>query len=384
MTPGRTSARLHRIENLTNLASAQSHGRRLDPSSKRRVVEMRTKSALTVAPYAEDPLDLVGAWKAAKQALRATCYGRAAIAAHVLAIIPPALIDAAGNRHDPANVVNIALLREAVAWAERVFGDGSVFAGRVDLDEAGAGVADLFVIPVRERSMNGRSCRRIISVAAPLEELRRAHGEASGFAALQTSWWLHARATIDPRLERGTPKKETDRRHVHADVYRAVAAEIEPAVRAEANARVAAEIEARRRTLSREEASARDVAAELARRQADLEASRVALAGERKKLRAACDAIEQRTRVAVAEALQATRRGVHALLDGHIEGVDAGPGGRGTPVFAPGLTSAQRMALDKAIQAGWEVGLADVLAMLQDVGAGRRQQDEPEAPRFGL
>ncbi len=89
----KTCVRLRRIKTHTTLASLQSHGRRLDPSSKDRVDPGRSHRNLAFSAYLpEAPLNLVAAWEVAKARLEAGPYGQAAIAAHVLAIVSPAAL----------------------------------------------------------------------------------------------------------------------------------------------------------------------------------------------------------------------------------------------------------------------------------------------------
>lgn len=376
----KTCVRLRKITTHTNLASLQSHGRRLDPSSKDRVAPGRTHRNLAFSAYLpDDPLNLVAAWELATATLGASRYGRAAIAAHVLAIVSPGCVDAAGYRHDPANPVNVVLVREAVAWAEQVFGTGSVFAGRLDVDEHGAGVVDLFVMPVRVRSMNAKFSKRIITVAGALEEVRQAYGTETGFEALQTSWWQHARLTIDHRLKRGIPKKETDRRHVHADVYRATAAAIEPGIRAAAKAEVAGEIEARRTRLECQQAEAERHLAALSRQRKEVEARLAALAAERERLRTAAAAIERRARTAAGEALDALSTGVRALLDGRIDRIEADAAGQTVLTFAPEMPPSEQRTLTEVLRPGWRIGLPEALLLLQERGATGRDIDSRTA-----
>lgn len=372
----KTCVRLRRIKTHTTLASLQSHGRRLDPSSKDRVDPGRSHRNLAFSAYLpEAPLNLVAAWEVAKARLEAGPYGQAAIAAHVLAIVSPGCVDAAGNRHDPDNPVNAVLVREAVNWAEQVFGEGSVFAGRLDVDEHGAGVVDLFVMPVRLRPMNARVSKRIITVAGALEEVRQAYGTLTSFEALQTSWWQHARSTIDSRLKRGTPKRETDRRHVHADVYRTVAATIEPGIRAAAEAGAAQEIEARRRRLEHQEEEALKHLVALNRQKEEAEARLAVLVADRERLRAAAAVIERRARTAAGEALDALSIGVRALLDGRIDRIEADAEGQSILRFAPELSPTEQRMLVEVLRPGWHIGLREALVLLQENGATGRNID---------
>lgn len=53
------------------------------------------------------------------------------------------------------------LFDQARKWAEEKFGPGSVIASRMDLDEKGGGVVDVFVVPIHEVRQRGKTKNQI-------------------------------------------------------------------------------------------------------------------------------------------------------------------------------------------------------------------------------
>ena len=213
--------RAEKISDLPELGRIASHGRRLDPTGKRRSDPARTPFTPAGSRYhPEDPLNLVAAFHAARAATGAVPYGNAAIGLHLLVGVSPDIIREAGDLHDPANPMNKALIEQAIAWADDVFGASSQLAWRLDLDETGGGVIDLILMPTRVARMNASTEKTIISVHHALEAVRITHDTRTSFAALQTSWAQHAKIHLDARLRRGEPKTETRREHIPPDIYR--------------------------------------------------------------------------------------------------------------------------------------------------------------------
>lgn len=253
------AVRVQRINNLAQLGHASAHGKRIDAASQKRVDPARTVRNLVVSDYVDDALDLVGAFKAFKSKTGAVeGKGKAAIALHVIAVISPELIRDAGDPHDPRNPVNQRIFAEAQNWARKTFGEGSVLQARMDMDEEGAGVVDLFVCPTAMMMGGRRQQEKLtISVNSALSASQKATGERNGFSALQTSWANHARSTVDYRLLRGRPKSETMRQHVHADLFRERAQQIEAALKSAQEVRRKAdeavkEVHSDRRLITRE------------------------------------------------------------------------------------------------------------------------------------
>lgn len=209
-------ARMARVKNIGALKNVERHGRREDESSKRRADLSKTSQNLAWSCVENDPLDVVGAYKKRKADAGATEYKGASVALHFLIGVSPEWIAQSGDVHDPRNPRNVQLFTEARAWAEKTFGVGSTVAARLDLDEAGSGIVDLVVVPVAESKTRGKT-KTLVSVNKGLE---RVWGKCKSYSALQDSWAKHAQETLSPDLQRGKPKSETQREHVHADIIR--------------------------------------------------------------------------------------------------------------------------------------------------------------------
>lgn len=222
------AVRVIKMKTLAQIKYAENHALRLDDASARRVDKGRTHLNLTASRYCPaNPNNLVEAFKKRKAEAQAVEAKNAAIAMNIICVVSPELLEEAGNRHDPANPINQKIFTEAQAWAEATFGDGSLINARLDLDEAGSGVVDLFVVPVHmKKGGRGREEKPTISVKAGLEGVKRETPQQKTYSALQDSWANWCKQRVDPRLVRGKPKRETMRQHVHADLFRKRAEEL--------------------------------------------------------------------------------------------------------------------------------------------------------------
>lgn len=214
--------RVQKIKSLSTVKAAEAHGRRLDEASSKRVEKDRSPLSLAFSQYSpDDPLALEGAYKAFKKATGASEGKGAAIMAHMIAVISPEVLAESGDPRDPNNPKVRALFEQAQTWARSEFGETSLVAARLDVDEAGAGVVDLFVCPTAMQSGGrGRKEKLTISVKSGLEAVAAKNGNKRSYSAIQDSWGDWASQRIDPRLKRGKPKRETMREHVHADLFR--------------------------------------------------------------------------------------------------------------------------------------------------------------------
>jgi len=214
--------RVQKINSLSTVRAAEAHGRRLDDASSKRVDASRSALNLAASQYSpDDPLALEGAYRAFKKATGASEGKGAAIMAHMIAVISPEVLAESGDPRDPNNPKVRALFEQAQAWARSEFGETSLVAARLDVDEAGAGVVDLFVCPTAMQSGGrGRKEKLTISVKSGLEAVAAKNGNKRSYSAIQDSWGDWASQRIDPRLKRGKPKRETMREHVHADLVR--------------------------------------------------------------------------------------------------------------------------------------------------------------------
>lgn len=230
-----SAIRCKRIKNIAGLRYAEAHGKREDEASKNRVDPVRTKDNLAASKYCPDrPLDLVDAFKARKAETGANERAGSAIGLHVIAIVSPEALDDKrdGGRHNPNNIINKAVFTEAQKWAEKEFGEGSLIAARMDMDEKGAGVVDLFIVPVSEQKQRQGSRQKavgaqqrsqmVISTRSALEAIQRRSERSKSYETLQDSWANHLNDCPIKflKIQRGRPKAETQRKHVHSDVLR--------------------------------------------------------------------------------------------------------------------------------------------------------------------
>ncbi|TXN78599.1 hypothetical protein [Methylobacterium sp. WL8] len=361
--------RAEKVRDLPELSRLASHGRRLDPTGRRRACKDLTPFNLAGSRYSPDnPLDIVGAFRAAVAKTGAVTYGKAAIALHALVGISPQVICEAGGLHDPRNPLNKKLVEQAVAWAEGIFGLGATIAWRMDLDEEGGGVVDIFLVPTRIAAMNKSSKKRIVSVHGALDAVRIEHNEKFSYAALQSSWAAHARANIDVRLQRGIPETSTARTHLPPDVYRKVCEQ--------ALAVGQGHIEAREADLGELEALAQDaiIAADRARGAAEQQAA--ALKRARMRLHAHAQ-----------EELDATMRaltlGIQAVSDGRITGLEYDQhDGLARVVGHPELDDETWASLLDALAPAWDRGLPQVLENLlgaRELAEGWRSEHQSSA-----
>jgi hypothetical protein len=144
----------------------------------------------------------------------------AAIGLHLLVGVSPCWIKATGGLHDTENPRNEKLRDAAVAWVESWAGAGSVIGARLDLDEAGGGVVDVFVVPVFEQKHKSGSTKLTVSVNKALTGLQATHKTDYSYEALQTSWHAYAQEHLDSTLQRGEPKYKTNREHLSIAEYK--------------------------------------------------------------------------------------------------------------------------------------------------------------------
>lgn len=226
-----SAVRVKKISGIRSLQSIEAHGRREDSASAKRCDASRTDDNLARSNV-DDPLAVVAAFRQRKADTKATEYKGAPLGLHVLCVVSPEWISAAGDMHDPKNPRNTALFNAANKWAEEKFGKGSVIASRMDMDEAGGGVVDLVIVPVSEVKQRGK-VKNQISVNKAYET---AFGGGRVFPKMQDSWAEYCQRCLDPEIQRGRPKEETQREHVHADILRPALQERDAAFKAKTEA----------------------------------------------------------------------------------------------------------------------------------------------------
>ena len=215
------------IRSVQYLSHQSRHARREDETSRPRI--RRDASPGTSLSWSCDDApkpDYATSFRAFKKANGVSERKGAQIGLHMLVGISPEWVKEAGDIHDPANPRNVQLLHAARAWAD-MWSGGGCYAARLDLDETGGAVVDLFIAPTAEQKHKSGKAKLTVSVNKALESLAVQHTGKKGkhYAALNTSWAEYARAQLDRRIERGRPKDETGVQHVGPDQYRAMMAD---------------------------------------------------------------------------------------------------------------------------------------------------------------
>lgn len=224
--------RTHTIDTRSYLRSQARHAARSSPTAETR--PGATPGLALRWSIIDKPNDYVAAYEAHKEKAAAAERTGAALGLHLLIGVSPEWIEEGGDLHDPRNPRNALLMEHAVKFAQQVI--GGVYAARLDLDEFGGGVVDVFAAPVHMRkpksSKTGPTKDPVaeISVRKALKAAQMATEEKHSYAALQTLWAKVAK-TMDPRLMRGKPKVETGRLHLSVPEFRQGRAEIEKGLR---------------------------------------------------------------------------------------------------------------------------------------------------------
>lgn len=328
------SVRIDRLK-LHQLRVAEDHGKRLDyTSQKRRIRE--------ADPVTSTGLDIMALYEQHISGLHVP--GGNTKALHMICQFPTDLVDPARSDW---------MLDEARKFATKVFGDRAIFADRLDKDEKGEHVVDLFLAP-RYTKQTKHTEKEAVSISKHLKELGIKHdtrdetarakvgktGKTAGEdpnlfyqgRALQIAWFEYLRddAGLD-KVQRGSLKWTLGDDWVPAevlDIQRRQEAVEEKEAAAQQQAQAAAEAEAEAQRKERAAAESKTKAMELIRQVRTVEAARdeqlktrelnviereaaVAEAAQAAAMEAK-DAADQRER---AEALQV---GIEAFADGDI------------------------------------------------------------------
>lgn len=219
------------ITSVQYLGHQTRHAHRVDATSQPRIrSDAEAGTALSWSCDDGPKPDYVASFKAFKKGKGASERKGAQLGLHMLVGVSPQWVKEAGDLHDPHNPRNRQLLDAARAWAD-TWSDGGCYAARLDLDETGGAVVDLFIAPTAEQKHKSGKSKRVVSVNKALEaiSLARTGKKSKHYSALNTDWAEYAREHLDARLERGRPKGETGAEHVGPDQYRTMMAEAEAA-----------------------------------------------------------------------------------------------------------------------------------------------------------
>jgi len=214
-----SAVRCMNIKSYQQLVSLQQHAKRLDENSKKRVDFNRTKDNLYYSQYCEDATNLTQCHKNFKKFTGAVERKNSSLGLHFLAVISPEFISEMGDIHDPKNPRNVEIFNKSQEWIKQEFGEESLISARLDLDEKGCGVVDLFVVPTKEIKTK-HTCKKTISTRSALKDIQHKYNRKKSFEALQDSFSLFCKNNIDERINRGISKEISQREHVHADIYR--------------------------------------------------------------------------------------------------------------------------------------------------------------------
>lgn len=176
------SVQCYNVKNIQALASAREHAFRRDENSRERVDASRTHLNLVASQYGEDGRDVVDCFKQFKAETGIKEQKSASVALHLLCIVSPEWLQETGDPRDPDNPRVKELFCESQKWAEQTFGPGSVIASRLDVDESGSGVVDVFVCPSSVVKQKNRDDRHVISTRKALKNIQRE------YKSLAPSW----------------------------------------------------------------------------------------------------------------------------------------------------------------------------------------------------
>lgn len=267
--------RSHAIRNIQYLQAQSRHAKRQDRSSQARIrPDAKPTSGLSWVrdmSSETDRRDYLSAYKRLKASKGASERRGAQIGIHILVGVSPEWVREAGDLHDPKNPRNTELILRAMEWANSWSNDGC-YAARIDLDETGGAVVDLFVAPTAQQKHKAGKSKLTVSVNKCLDELAMKHRGKQGrhYSALNDSWAQYAQEHLDPRLQRGKPRAESGKSHVPPDAYRAMMQEAEAKLseaqeRERALQAQAADLAAQRDMLANQEGHARRIFARVKR-----------------------------------------------------------------------------------------------------------------------
>ena len=185
------SVRIQRLSGVS-LAAAEAHGKRLDHNGKARSVFEHapplTISGLDLRQLHAAHVDGAQKRKGAPEAL------------HMVLQFPKDLV----NGEDAGT-----MLTHANLFASSIFGAEATFADRVDRDEKGRHVVDLFLAP-KYQKVTKRGSKLAVSTSKHLKELAAERGKAPTLRgqgqALQDAWFEYLRDQMGLDVKRGAKK----------------------------------------------------------------------------------------------------------------------------------------------------------------------------------
>lgn len=211
------AVRVQKISKMSQMKGLSMHAMRLDKNTQKYLRDDAHKGRCLAWSSAEkaDNRNVSEAFKQFKKREKANEYQGASLGLHMLCVVSPDWIKEAGGIHERRNPRNAMLMKAAKDWAESIGGKGSVIASRLDLDEKGGGVVDLYFCPTK--MVKGK---KFILTSSVLRDLRHELDESREYSALQTSWAAYAKQALDDRFERGVRVEQTGRKYYSPELFR--------------------------------------------------------------------------------------------------------------------------------------------------------------------
>ena len=215
--------RVHRVMKLTYLETQEAHAKRLVPTAEPRQPPVPA-GCLFWSAFNSPNGDLVADYRRMRSELGARERRGAALGIHLLIGVSPRWVEQMGDLHDPQNPRVRALFRAALDFCKTHF--NGVYAARMDLDERGGAVVDIYATHAHERQARlrkngGRGAPVVeISVKDALDSISSLAGAKKSFTAIQTLWAAFARKQLGAEIVRGVAKEVTGRRHLGVQEYR--------------------------------------------------------------------------------------------------------------------------------------------------------------------
>ncbi|ARO16042.1 hypothetical protein BVG79_p4000002 (plasmid) [Ketogulonicigenium robustum] len=127
---------------MAGLSAAEKHAKRQDKTSAKRVVR-------DASPLVYKTLDLRSAYDAHTKGVRQNKAAKKPVL-HFIVRFPPELLDERRTNRSKEELQR-AMVRQAVEFINETHGGNAVFAARLDRDEAGESIVDVFASPVYEK-----------------------------------------------------------------------------------------------------------------------------------------------------------------------------------------------------------------------------------------
>jgi len=287
------AVRVQKISKMSQMKGLSMHAMRLDKNTQKYLRDDAHKGRCLAWSSAEkaDNRNVSEAFKQFKKREKANEYQGASLGLHMLCVVSPEWIKEAGGIHERRNPRNAMLMKAAKDWAESIGGKGSVIASRLDLDEKGGGVVDLYFCPTK--MVKGK---KFILTSSVLRDLRHELDEGREYSALQTSWAAHAKQALDDRFERGVRIEQTGRKYYSPELFREYAEKAVAVEKSGINKQLERSKNMRKRSIER--------FSDVDKREKDLDAKIAAFSVMKQKAEAEFAADQEKAKLAFADAIQ--------------------------------------------------------------------------------